>query len=91
MIFFINEWRNDYTNLVEAPQGLQCLNKKHSNIFRHMEGQTLEKPSTNVTAWVCVVTTQQYPPSKQFIDTFPNESKITFLEAKRSQTPPQPL
>jgi hypothetical protein len=50
------------TNLFEAPQGLQHLNKNTQTFSRHMEGQTLEEPTTKVTTWVCVVTTRQYPP-----------------------------
>jgi hypothetical protein len=41
MIFFIAQLRNGCTNIVEAPQGIQHLNIKHSSIFMHVEGQTL--------------------------------------------------
>jgi hypothetical protein len=55
-----NPCRNGYKSH-GSTQGIQHLNKKHSIDFKHMEGQTLEKLTTKVTTWVCVVTTQQFP------------------------------
>jgi hypothetical protein len=43
------------TNLVEAPQGIQHLNKKHSSIFEAHGNTNIEELNMIVTTWVCVV------------------------------------